>query len=192
MDGRACLEEGLASLKTAFWPVCPVVVCTLGRPFPAGLRAMFRSYSTCGVRVGRPRPLVNLCPRSCSSVSPAKNPSPLLSRLLCAWIFFAPRLHSCVLELIDSKDRKRFRSTPGAVGSGVSPSNRMGGFHISVGCFDVISRDLGPTLVCSILDCTSGVAPPIQGSDKQPVAEGRSIGFSSSMRFSKANTGSLP
>ena len=171
LAGRACLKDDLARFKTAFWPVCPVVICTLGRPFPADLRVVFRSYPTCGVRVARPGLVVNLCPRSCSSVSSANNPLTLLSRLLSTWSFFTPRFDGCVLEVMDSEDRKRFRSTPGTVGSGISPSNCVGGFHISVGCSDIVSRDLGPTLVCSRPGCENGSALWIHGCDKQAFAQ---------------------
>lgn len=90
---------------------------------------------------------------------------------------------------MNSEDRKRFRSTPGTVGSGISPSNCVGGFHISVGCSDIVSRDLGPTLVCSRFGCENGSALWIHVCDKQVFAEGRSRGFSSSMLFSNETAG---
>ena len=91
---------------------------------------------------------------------------------------------------MDSEDRKRFRSTPGTIGSGISPSNCVGGFHISVNCSDIISRDLGPTLICARPGYENGSALWIHGSDKQAFAEGRSTGFSSSMLLSNETAGS--
>ena len=53
---------------------------------------------------------------------------------------------------MDLEDRKHFRSTTGTVGSDISPSGTVGsdispsdcvgGRRISVGCSDIVSRDL--------------------------------------------------
>ena len=185
------MKEDFACFKTVFWPVCLVVICTLGKPFSPDLRVVFRSYPMCGVRVVRPGLVVNLCSRSCSSVSSANNSLTLLSRLLSTWSFFTPYFDGCVLKVMDSEDRKHFRSTTGTVGSDISPSNCVGGFHISIGCSDIVSRDLDPTLVCSRPGCKNGNALWIHGCDKQTFAEGRARGFSSSMLFSNRTAGLL-
>lgn len=67
---------------------------------------------------------------------------------------------------MDSEDRKRFRNTPDTVGSGISPFNCVGGFYISIGCFDIVSRDLDLTLVCSRPGCENDNALWIYGCDK--------------------------
>ena len=88
------------------------------------------------------------------------------------------------------EDRKRFRNTPDTVESGISPSNCVGGFHISVGYSDIVSRDLGPILVCSRFGCENNSALWIHVCDKQVFAEGRFRGFSSSILFSNEIAGS--
>ena len=147
---------------------------------------MFRSYLTCSVQVSRPELIINLYSRLCSFVSSVNNPLTLLSRLLSTWSFFTSRFNSCVLKVIDSEDRKRFRSTPDTVGSSISSSNCIGEFNISVNCSDIVSRDL-----YSRSDYENGSALCIHGYNKQVFTEGRSRGFSSSMLCSNRTAKSL-
>ena len=141
------MKEDFTRFKTAFWPVYLVVICTLERPFPVFLRVIFYLYLICGVRVVCSGLVINLYSRSCLSDSSANNSLTLLFRLLSTLSFFTSRFNSYVLEVIDLEDRKRFRSTSNIIKSGISISNYIEGFHISINYSNIVFRDLGSILI---------------------------------------------
>lgn len=147
MTKKACLKENLTYFKIVFRLVYSIIIYTLKTLSLVDLKVIFNLYSIYEVRVARFKLIINLYPRSCFFASSVNNLLTLLSRLLSIKNFFTSRFISYVLKVINSKDRKRFRSTSNTIESNISFFNYIEGFHISINYSNIIIRDLGSTLI---------------------------------------------